>query len=99
MFIKILNLLLRALQLYFLMHHNCARFYGTRLSFEILATEHCSQVYREHQLIAALDSKQWQELYIEQSKLYLKIFFYLWNLCKIQHFVYFDVSKNYKTKI
>nr|XP_036234032.1 uncharacterized protein LOC106619625 isoform X1 [Bactrocera oleae] len=57
----------QALQLFFLMHHNCGRFYGTRLSFEILATEHCSQVYREHQLIAALDSKEWQELYIEQS--------------------------------
>ncbi|XP_039955812.1 uncharacterized protein LOC120771724 [Bactrocera tryoni] len=57
----------QALQLFFLMHHNCARFYGTRLSFEILATEHCSQVYREHQLIATLDSKEWQELYIEQS--------------------------------
>ncbi|CAD7014672.1 uncharacterized protein LOC105665363 [Ceratitis capitata] len=59
----------QALLLYFLMHHTCARFYGNRLSFEIIATEHCSQVYREHQIIAALGPRRWYELYVEQSSI------------------------------
>ncbi|CAD7014671.1 unnamed protein product [Ceratitis capitata] len=38
--------------LYILMHHTCAPHFGSPIVYEILSTQHCSEVYREHRILA-----------------------------------------------
>ncbi|XP_039955811.1 uncharacterized protein LOC126754991 [Bactrocera neohumeralis] len=55
--------------LYVLMHHTCAPQFGPQIVYEILSTQHCSEVYREHRLLAMSYSQARRDLYIEQSAL------------------------------
>ncbi|XP_053964749.1 uncharacterized protein LOC128867509 [Anastrepha ludens] len=55
--------------LYVIMHHSCASHFGSPLVYEILSTQYCSQVYREHKMLAMSHSQARRELYIEQTAL------------------------------
>ncbi|XP_067633129.1 uncharacterized protein [Eurosta solidaginis] len=55
--------------LYVLMHHSCAKQFASPLVYEILSTQHCSNVFREHRILAFSQSQARRELYIEQSAL------------------------------
>ncbi|XP_028897669.2 uncharacterized protein LOC105214544 [Zeugodacus cucurbitae] len=55
--------------LYVLMHHTCAPQFGPPIVYEILSTKHCSEVYREHRLLAMSYSQGRRDLYIEQTAL------------------------------
>lgn len=50
------------------MHHTCAPQFGPQIVYEILSTQHCSEVYREHRFLALSYSQDRRDLYIEQSK-------------------------------
>uniref|UniRef100_W8C3C8 Uncharacterized protein n=1 Tax=Ceratitis capitata TaxID=7213 RepID=W8C3C8_CERCA len=55
--------------LYILMHHTCAPHFGSPIVYEILSTQHCSEVYREHRILARSLSQGRRDLYTEQSAL------------------------------
>lgn len=53
------------------MHHTCAPHLGPQIVYEILSTQHCSEVYREHRLLAVSYSQARRDLYIEQSESFI----------------------------
>lgn len=53
------------------MHHICAPTLGSETAYEILASQKCTQVYREQNVIRHLNIPDvYRDLYLEQSKLF-----------------------------
>lgn len=51
------------------MHHICAPTLGSQTAYEILASQKCTQVYREQNVLRHLNIPDvYRDLYLEQSK-------------------------------